>query len=70
MQLEASIVTTTLTQVVALAGGLGCLGWLLLGFPGKLPHATALRFALANLLLVVGVLLVLRRNDDVTALVF
>ena len=34
MQSEASIITTTLTQVVALAGGLGCLGWLLIGFPG------------------------------------
>ncbi|HRO62314.1 GGDEF domain-containing protein [Thermomonas sp.] len=70
MQSEASIITTTLTQVVALAGGLGCLGWLLLGFPGKLSHATALRFALANLLLVVGVLLVLRRSDEVTPLAF
>ena len=70
MQLEASIITTTLTQVVALAGGLGCLGWLLLGFPGQLPHATALRFALANQLLVVGVLLVLRRGQGLTPLAF
>ena len=51
-------------------GGLSCLGWVLLSFPGKLSYATALRFALANLLLVGGLVLVLARNQAITPWVF
>ncbi len=70
MQPDSAIIATTLAKVIALVGGLGCLGWVLLSFPDKLSKATALRFATANLLLVAGLLLVLERGQALTPRVF
>lgn len=59
---DASIVTSTLAQVVVLVGGLWCVSWWLLGVPGRLSRRAALWFAAANLLLVAAITLTLGRG--------
>lgn len=62
MELHASLVATTLVQAIALVGAISCLTWLLLGLYVNLSRPTALRFALGNLLLVLGLTLILGRK--------
>ncbi len=62
MELHASLVATTLVQAIVLVGAISCLTWLLLGLYVNLSRSTALRFALGNLLLVVGLILILGRK--------
>lgn len=66
MDQSASIVATTLLQVIALVGGVGCIAWLLTGALGNVSRGASFHFALANLWLTVGLELMLGRTEPVT----
>jgi diguanylate cyclase (GGDEF)-like protein len=62
--------TQTLIQVISLVAGLYSVAWGFIGWPMKITPAAALRFGIANLLVMVGVWLTLRRQVESTYLAY